>query len=201
MLKSYENEKNKLLTSALDDGCQSFFEDNGYILELAYCKLIREDLEGAKKLFASINEQDIRAHWGLLITNILTDSPALYPTYFEIRNFLEIDLNILINYGKGNYVEQIANYAEVFSSVNLESNKYIGRVFWNNNLQSFSKHFLERAKTYFYNDPELHFLLACVHETEGNIEKTLNALDNCLGILPEYFPALNMKRKLIENHY
>lgn len=199
MLINYENQKNKLLTSALDDGCQNFFEDKGYILELAYCKLIREDLYGAKKLFASINEQDIRAHWGLLVTNILTESPALYPTYFEIRNFLEIDLNILISYGKGDFVEQIANYAEVFSSVNLETNKYIGRVFWNNNLQSFGKFFLERAKTYFYNDPELHYLLACVHESEGHPQDALNALDNCLVILPEYAPAMNMKRKLIES--
>lgn len=199
MLSSYEKEKQKFLTSALDDGCQSFFEANGYILELAYCKIIRGELNEAKNLFQLIVDENIRAHWGLLITNILSESPAVYPSYFELRNFLEIDLNILIHHGRGDYVEQIINYADVFSSVNLEVNKYIGRVFWNNNIKDLGKFFLERAKNDFFQDPELHYLLACVHLDEGNLERSKKSIENCLEVLPGYFPAVEMQRKLTLN--
>ena len=122
-----------------------------------------------------------------------------YPTYFEIRNFLEIDLNLLINYQKGQFVEELIKYADIFSSVNSETYKYFGRVFWNNELYSYGKFFLEQAKNYLYQDPELHVLLANTYLAEGNSEKALNAVNSCLKILPEYFPAIDLKRKLMKN--
>lgn len=199
MLSTYEKEKNKMLTSALDDGCQRFFEKNNFLLELGYAKILTEQLDEAKSIFQSICEKDIRAKWALMLVNILLSKPALYPSYFEIRNFLEIDLNLLILYQKGDYTQEIINYAEIFSSINLETYKYLGRVFWNNGLDSIGKFFLLKAKDTLYADPELHFLLANVYLKENNIEKTISALDTCISILPQYFPAIDMKRKLTQN--
>lgn len=144
-----------------------------------------------KKIFA--------AKWALMLVNILLSEPAIYPSYFEIRNFLEIDLNLLILYEKGDYTQEIINYAEIFSSINPETYKYLGRVFWNNGLDSIGKFFLLKAKDTLYADPELHFLLANVYLKENNIEKTISALDTCISILPQYFPAIDMKRKLTQN--
>lgn len=194
---NYEKAKNTLLTFAADDECQSFFEKNNFPLELAYCKLLTGKLIEAEKLFTGIQERETRARWGKIISKILLEKQTTYPTYFDIRNFLEIDLNLLINYEKGEFVEEIIKYADMFSSVNPETHKYIGRVFWNNELYSYGKFFLERAKNYFYQDPELHVLLANVYIVEDNREKALKAIDNCLKILPGYFPAKDLKRKLI----
>ena len=196
MLSTYEKEKNKMLTSALDDGCQRFFEKNNFLLELGYTKILTEQLNEAKSIFQSICEKDIRAKWALMLVNILLSEPAIY---FEIRNFLEIDLNLLILYEKGDYTQEIINYAEIFSSINPETYKYLGRVFWNNGLDSIGKFFLLKAKDTLYADPELHFLLANVYLKENNIEKTISALDTCISILPQYFPAIDMKRKLTQN--
>ena len=96
MLSTYEKEKNKMLTSALDDGCQRFFEKNNFLLELGYTKILTEQLNEAKSIFQSICEKDIRAKWALMLVNILLSEPAIYPAYFEIRNFLEIDLHLSI---------------------------------------------------------------------------------------------------------
>lgn len=199
MINNYEKAKYKLLTFALDDECQRFFEKNNYPLEFAYSMLLRGDIQHAEKIFEKLKDLEIGAHWGTLLTGILLEKLTPYPTYFEIRNFLEIDLNLLINYEKGKYVEEIIKYADLFASVNSETHKYIGRVFWNNELYSYGKFFLERAKNYFYQDPELHVLLANVYEAEGNKNKALNSVENCLKILPEYFPALDLKRKLTKN--
>ena len=199
MSYNYNTAVNKLLTFALDDECQSFFEKNNYILELAYCLLLKGELDSAENLFKQIIDIDHRAHWGKILCGILLKKLTPYPTYFEIRNFLEIDLNLLINYQKGEFVEEIISYADIFSSVNTETYKYLGRVFWNNELYSYGKFFLEQAKNYLWQDPELHVLLANVYLAEGKKWKAINSVDTCLRILPEYFPAQDLKRKLMKN--
>jgi len=196
MTINYEKAKNKLLTFTLNSECQSFFEKNNNILELAYCKLLTEQPEEANRLFKQILNQDQRAHWGSLLSTIFQNKLTPYPTYFEIRNYLEVDLNLLINYHKGDYVEEILNYADVFASVNPESHKYIGRVLYNNKLNSWAKFFLERAKNILYQDPELHVIIAELYLEEGNIEKSIKATNTCLSMLPNYFPALKLKQKL-----
>ena len=196
MFKDYKYYKNKLLTFNLDYECQRFFEEKEYYLELAYCKLLNDELEESLRIFDSLNDITSRARWGSVILGILLDRMTPYPTYFDLRNFLEIDINLLLNYEKGKYVDEIVNYADAFSSVNPETYKYLGRAFFNNEIYSYAKFFFERAKNYLYKDPELHYLLAQYYLKEGNIKRALNTVENCLSILPEYFPALNLKNKL-----
>lgn len=199
MIKDYKTAKNKLLTFTLDSECQSFFEKNGYILELAYSKLLTGNLQEAKNLFNSIVETEKRAHWGCLLSSLLMNELTPYPSYFELRNYLEIDLNLLINYHKGDYVEEILHYADAFSSINPETHKYIGRVLFNNNMNSWAKFFLERGKNVLYQDPELHVILAELYIKEGLSEKALKSVNACLAMLPNYFPALKIKQKLTKN--
>ncbi len=199
MIKTYEEAKNKLLTFSLDEECQSFFEKNNYLQELAYCKVFAGKPAEAENLFTEISDLNPRARWGCKLTGILLNKPVHYPTYFELRNFLEVDLNLLINYDKGNYADEILSYADSFYSVNPEVYKYIGRVFLNNEVYSYAKFFLERAKNRFYHDPELHVILAQLAILEEDYERALKAVDACLEILPEYFPAKDLKRKLTKS--
>ena len=199
MIKDYKTAKNKLLTFTLNSECQSFFEKHGYILELAYSKLLTEHLKEAKNLFNRLSETEKRAHWGSLLSSLLMKELTPYPTYFELRNYLEIDLNLLINYHKDDYVAEILNYADAFASINPETHKYIGRVLFHNNLNSWAKFFLERGKNILYQDPELHVIIAELYLKEGNNEKALRAVNACLARLPNYFPALKIKQKLNKN--
>ncbi len=199
IINTYEEAKNKLLTFSLDEECQSFFEKNNYLLELAYCKIFTGKLEAAENLFALTLNENTRSKWGYKLSGILLNKPVQYPTYFELRNFLEIDLNLLINYQKGEYADEVLSYADSFFSVNPEVYKYIGRVFLKNGVYSYAKFFLERAKNYFYQDPELHVHLAEFAILEGRYESALKAVNACLEILPEYFPAIKLKRKLTKS--
>ena len=199
MINTYEEAKNKLLTFSLDDECQSFFEKNNCFLELAYCKIFTSKLADAEKFFKQTSDFSSRSKWGYKLAEILLNKPVQYPTYFELRNFLEIDLNLLINYQKGEYVDEVLSYADSFFSVNPEVYKYIGRVFLKNGVYSYAKFFLQRAKNYFYQDPELHILLAEFAILEGRDDTALKAVNACLNILPEYFPAINLKRKLTKS--
>ena len=195
MIIDYVKAKEKLLTE-FDDDCQQFFVKKGYILENAYCELLSENIEKAKNLFGAIKNNDIRAHWAYFMISMIEGNIKEYPSYFELRNFLEIDLNILIHYFKGDYVEKIVRYADFMFTINPEVHKFIGRVFYNNDYFEQSMFFLDRAKSYFYHDPELHYLLAYIYYNENQFEKAEKALLDCVRILPNYFPAESLLKKI-----
>lgn len=197
MVLNYQKAKEELLTGKIDD-CQQFFVKNGYMLELAYARLLCEDVEGAKKLFSAIENNDIRAHWALFMISLIEGEAQEYPSYFELRNFLEIDLNILITYYKGDYVEKIIRYADYMYTINPEVHKFIGRVLYNNGLVEQGLFFLNRAKSYFYHDPELHYLLGYIYFSQGKLDEAQKALENGLRILPEYYPSENLLKNIIE---
>ena len=195
MVLDYETAKEKLLTD-MDDSCQQFFVKNGYILESAYYELLSENLEKAKNLFNAIKNNDIRAHWACFMISLIEGDVREYPSYFELRNFLELDLNILLKYFKGNYVENIIRYADFMFTINPEVHKFIGRVLYIYGYFEQGMFFLDRAKNYFYNDPELHYFLAYIYFLEKDYTRAQKSANDCLCILPEYFPATRMLTRL-----
>ena len=195
MILEYSKEKEKLLTN-YDENCRQFFIKKGYPLEYGYCQILEDNLDEAKRIFNGLKDVDVRAHWALFMISLIEGNVLEYPTYFELRNFLEIDLNILIHYYKGDFVEKIVRYADFMFSINPEVYKFIGRVFYNNNLFEQSKFFLKRAKSYFYNDPELHYLLAYIFYSIKDYTRARIATNDCLAILPKYYPAVAMSEYL-----
>lgn len=196
-IKLYQEAKDKFLSA--DYSCESFFEENNLTLELGYCKLLSGDIDEAKKVFDSIKESDFRADWALKLIQFIKRYVVVVPSYFQIRNFLEIDLNLLIQAGQAEYVENIINGADLFFSANPESYKFIARVMLNNGFYDLAMLFLKKAKDKFYYDPEMHFMLAMCYTKMGEIEKAKGALNVCLDILPAYYPARTMLENLGNN--
>ena len=195
MNNEYEKVKNDFLSGRIK-GCRSYFENHKYYTEAGYCCLILDNLDKAEKLFNLSKDSDTRARWGLLLLQFIKDDIHSFPTYFQIRNFLEIDLGIFIMYCKEKYVDKIIKYADYMAYYNPECYKFIGRVFWANNLMNASMLFLRKAKDKFYQDPELHYLLAYIYYSEKNLKDCKKSLQTCLDILPEYAPARNLQKLL-----
>ncbi|MDE6138686.1 MAG: hypothetical protein K2F57_04370 [Candidatus Gastranaerophilales bacterium] len=192
----YDKVKQDFLSGRLK-GCRVFFEENKFYVEAGYCYIILDKLEKAQEMFNLVKDYDVRAKWGLLLIQMIKEDINTFPTYFQIRNFLELDLNILILYCKGNYVEKIIRYADFMAYYNPECYKFIGRAFWANNLIPAALFFLRKAKDKFYQDPELHYLLAYIfYHNEKNIEQCRKSLNTCLEILPDYAPAKRLKHML-----
>ena len=193
---NYETAKEKLLTNVNSD-CRQFFLKHNYKFEYGYCLFLQEDLQHAKKVLETIKNENIRAHWTLLMISMIEENIKEYPSYFEIRNFLEIDLNILLHYYKGDYFEKIIRYSDFMLSINPEVYKYIGRVLYNNKYEPQAMFFLNHSKNYFYNDPELHYLMAFIAYNNKDYNSAYTNTENCLNILPEYSLLLG---HFYENH-
>lgn len=198
MTMNYEEVKKDFLSGKIK-GCKTYFENNNYYVEAGYCCIVLDELDKAKELFQEVQEVDTRAKWGLILLQMIKGDILTFPTYFQIRNFLELDLSILILYCKGEYVEKIIRYADFMAYYNPECYKFIGRAFWANNLMSAAMFFLRRAKDKFYQDPELHYLLAYIfYNNDRNIDLAKKALCACLGILPEYAPAKKLYAQIVQ---
>ena len=193
MMTEYEKVKKDFLSGRIKN-CRAYFENNKYYTEAAYCCIILDNIQKAEKFFTQAKDYDNRAKWGLFLLQLLTDSIKSFPTYFQIRNFLEIDLGILLLYCKENYVEKIVKYADYMAYYNPECYKFIGRAFWAHKFMPAAMFFLRHAKDKFYHDPELHYLLAYIYYyNDHDIKQCEKALNTCLQILPKYAPATKLK--------
>lgn len=193
-IESYNDAKNRFLSG--DFSVEKFFKQNNYVLEYAYCRLLSGDSKTAKAEFAKIENLNFRADWGKKLIQFIDGYVLKVPSYFQIRNFLEIDLNLLIKSGQPEFVENIINGADLFYSINPESYKFISRVMLYNDFTEIALYYLKKSKEKFYNDPEMHFMLANCYIKKDEISSAKESLNDCLNIFPEYFPAKYLLSKL-----
>lgn len=194
-VESYQDAKNRFLSG--DYSVEDYFKQNNFMLEYAYCRLLLGDVKESKSIFFKLANQDFRANWANKMIYFIEGYVLSIPSYFQIRNFLEIDLNFLIQAGQPDFVENIINGADLFYSVNPESYKFIARVMMYNKFEQVAFHYLNKAKDKFYYDPELHLMLANYYLHIGDKILAKKSINDCLRILPNYFPARRLLAKLV----
>ena len=163
-------------------------------VEHAYLAILEGDLLTAGAVFESIDSP--RAKWGMVLIEILQGYVEKHPTYFQIRNFLEIDLDFLLKNEKIDFVEQVLGALDLLININQETYKYVARVMFENKFYKACREYLEKSKNVFYSDPELHFLYAKYFFKTREYDKADYHLDECLKILPDYYPAILLQREL-----
>lgn len=166
-------------------------------VEHGYLAILNDDITAAAAVFESMDSP--RAKWGKAMTDIISGYIEKYPTYFEIRNFLEIDLDFLIKNEKINYTEQVLSSLDFLSSINQEVYKYTARVMLINKLNNAAFEYMEKSKKCFYQDPELHFMLSKYYLGENDYKMSEYYINECLKIIPSYFPAIQLKKMLYNN--
>ena len=156
-------------------------------VEQAYFAILNNDLDLALKRFSEIDSS--RSRWGIALVNALKRNIDFYPTYFEIRNFYEIDLDFLIKNEKFEYIDILLDISNTWIGINQEIYKYIARVLFENNIEDLGIEYLEKSKNTFYNDPEMHFMFAKYFLKTKEYSKSNLHIKECLKIVPDYFPA------------
>ena len=184
----------ELLVNGCPSECMDFFKNNGYLLEYGYSLLLSRNLNKAVSVFNNVNSN--RADWAKKIISIINDSIDAYPTFFQIRSFLEIDLNLFFNSGNIDYINKILLISNILQQINNESYKFLGRVLLKNDCTNEAKIFLDRSLDSYYNDVELHYLYVEYYLYNNDIDNAKKAVLNCLKINPEYYPAKKTKELL-----
>lgn len=164
--------------------------------ETGYCLLMQGDLYNTKRFWEPLKEDSPIINWGKSLLGFIEKKPTQQPTYFQIRNFLEQDLDALLNSNLTQYAENLVNAIDTLSQINSESYKFIARVLLNHGYLDISKNFLEHSKEIYYGDPETHFLIAKIYIQKKCIPEAIESLKKTLEVKPEYFPAEKLLSKI-----
>lgn len=168
-----------------------------YPLETAYALFLSGNLIEAEILLHNIDS--IRSNWLKELISLIKTDGMPNVTYFQVRNFLELDIDLLIRAQKTNYLEKLLAYAVILTEVNKETYKLISRVLFNNNLISLAKYYFDLYKDVVFYDPELHFMYAKYYILKKEYQNALKSINYCLEVLPEYFPARKLKQEILNN--
>ena len=194
-MNNYE-EAAECLLSGKTACCFDYFREHSYFLELAYCYLLQDKIYDAINFFGKSDNP--RGLWGKRLSKIFIDEFDEVPSYFEVRNFFEIDMNLFIKLEKYDYANSMLKNTDLFYSINSESYKLVARVLLNNGYTEPAKIYIEKSKSKFYNDPELHYLDMQYYEKVQDYDSALKAVENCLDVIPCYYPAIQSKERLLK---
>jgi len=207
---------NKNSEKAIDTlkAIEDFGENDLYQKTLAFAYLENRDYQKAAEIYKNIGDYYNAGYCALLQGNeaeteklwhMAADSPALrwgkcmldyiklrsgpIPSYFQIRNHLEVDISYFIKANKIRYAENLMKYDYVFISVNLETYKLIGRAL-------LSHGFLNVARKYFIKslgvepkDAETYFYLAKYDFQVGAYGEAKSNLERCIELNKNHLPA------------
>ena len=210
--KDYDNLKQILSTSSskqeLDILARIYIEEKNYttaaeiynkigmLYEYGRCQLLCGNIEETAHIWRSLKDDTPAVHWGCSLLEFINLYVINIPTFFQIRAFLEVDLDALLQAKLITYCENIANGAHLFAQNNPESYKFIGRVFVNNKYYELAELFLKKAKDVCYVDPEVHFLLAKCYLSQKDIKRAKDALKTSMEKGYGYYPAKKLLKEI-----
>lgn len=174
-----------------------YFNKAQSILGCCYCHLLNDKISEAKILLNLVRNSSPCTNWLIALINIIEEKEEIYPSYFQIRNFYEQDLELFFLYEKDKYIETIINNQEYFEYFNREIYKYTGRVLFNNNYLDKAEELLLKSLDIYYNDPETHFLLGELYLKTKNKESAIKEFKLASEVNGNYLPAVNMLKDLL----
>ncbi len=175
---------------------REIFVPNGLYYEAGLCSLLIQNLKDARKYFKLKENNCPASNFGLIILDIIENKPKKQPKYFQVRAFLEVYINLLIENGLFLWAQKVIDEYRFFTNSNLETPKFIARVLNANNQNKAVHYFADIAKQICYYDAEIHYIDACLYLEENNIKKAKEIIDESLRFASEYYPILRLKEKI-----
>ena len=210
--KNYKELKNKLIDSNTDleqeylariyleeqnyKEASKLYEKLNMLYEHGRCELLCGNIEKTRNIWNEIKTENSATLWGKSLLEFINLYVINIPSFFQIRAFLEVDLDAMLKANLITYCENIVNGAHLLERNNQESYKFIGRVFINNNYYDLAYLFLQKAKDVCYVDPEVHFMLAKYYIEKKDMKQAINSLETSLEKGYGYFPAKRLLEKL-----
>jgi len=186
----------KALLNKNPDSAFEYFEKANNIAGCGYCELLKGNIREAKILLNLVRNSSSFVNWLLFLID-LTEEKYGKTTYFQVRNFYEQDLEMLIMYKRNNEAERIIQKCEYISGFNREVYKYCARVLLNNGYIKESEIMLRNSLEVCYNDPETHYMLGEVNIIKDNRQEAVYQFETSSKVNGGYYPAEQKIRQIM----
>lgn len=164
--------------------------------EAGLCSLLLGDEKKAKDYWKKEKCPDVATKWGLIVLDIIKLKVKEQPTFFQVRAFLEVYINLFIISNHLDWAENMISACNIFAKSNPETYKFIARVLFANEYYKLTHQFLAESKKMFFQDPEAHFIEAQAYYLEQEYKEAYKSIINALNSAPDYFPALEFKKEI-----
>lgn len=185
----------KYFISGNFDKALELYEKLDMLLEIAYCEIYLGHLKQARKIIEQLNGDSPAEEWIVSFLQMIEANLVDMPSFLQIRNFFEIDLNNLFLGTNREWIENVINYVPSLATINSEVYKLAARVLKNNGQEDLAKLFLEKSLDIYFQDSETHFMLAEIYLNKGNQERAKKYLEYACE-QGNYFPAEKLLKQL-----
>lgn len=173
------------------------FHDLEKFSEEGYCYFYSGNKVFADKIWFSLDEESSPLiQWAKSFSGYVERRRSRFPTFFQIRNFYENDLDMLLSNGFDDYAENLIDSIQFFEDVNPEIYKFTARVLYNHKYYDYADKFLSAAKKYGEEDSELYVLDAKNNIAQKRYYSASKALEKALDISKDYNPAKILSKNL-----
>lgn len=166
------------------------------VYKYGYCEFLMGNVKEARKIFASAPISPAQ-NWSLFFSELFFDKTTTIPSFFQIRAFLERDLNLFLKLTLTDYVQKLIDISDFLFDINPEANKLIAKSFLYNNYPQYAKEYLNRALDYTNQDAELYYLLGLYNYVIEEISDAKYSFQRALALNENYIPAKNLLKQLI----
>ncbi len=174
-----------------------YFNKAQNVYGCAYCKFLTGHLEEAKILLKLIKNSSPAVNWLIFLIEIIENNITSPPTYFQLRNFYEQDLEMLFQYKKNEFINKIVEKNSYMEYFNREIYKYTARVLLNNKFIDIAEKFLKKSLDVCYKDPETHYIFGELYLMKKDLKKAQKEFSISENVAGEYFPAKNKLKDLL----
>lgn len=164
--------------------------------EEGYCFFYSGNKSAADKIWFSHQDLSPLLVWAKAFSGYVERKRKRLPTFFQIRNFYENDLDMLLTFGFDEYAENLIDSIQFFGDVNLEIYKFTARVLYNHKYYNFADKFLYAAKECCNEDSELYVLDAKNNIAQKRYYSAVKSLEKALDVSKNYFPAKMLLEKI-----
>lgn len=180
------------------DKAHNYFKQCCDISGCALCLFLEEKTDEAYTLLERNLDLNPAVNWLLCFIDAAEERPQKHiPSYFQIRNFYELYLNLVIQYKKFEYAGKILKNIEYFACFNKEVYKYTARVFMEAGRYDDALLFLKKSLDVYYKDPEVHFMLGEIYYNSGNKTQAENEFITADEVSGGYYPAQKRLKEII----
>ncbi len=174
----------------------NYFMKSNFQYGCGYCKFLQGELEEAENIFQKTDNDSSASRWIMILIQIITDNITKSPTYFQIRNYFEQDMEMLFLYNCYDYIKKVVNKIQYLENYNREIYKYTARVLLNHNCIDIAEKLLKKSLDICYKDPETHYMLGDIYLRSNKILKAKLSYNTAIEVNGDYFPAKNKLNRI-----
>ena len=160
-----------------------------------YAFLLNGQLKQCQQAWRYLAKQ-CKQHWAFALLGLITSDVKQYPTFLQIRHYIEADIVNLHESGQLSYLNQLLRYSQWLAQINPEVYKLIGRSFLGLGELKRAEAYLLKGQQTYPQDAEIYFHLGQYYHAAEQPKVARLMLNQCLMINAHYNPARLLREQL-----